>query len=99
MFSEVDNINIKLLKDEVTIGQASSLWEEVYNSFMMEFHTIDANYVNAINQQHFGEVSARQRAAAQFQQQMLKQQQLNALQQPTITNCHMLGNNLTCTSR
>jgi len=104
-FAEDDEISLRLLKDEITIGRANELYEKMLVE-LIEKHTAVAKALGKwLDDSHYAEMEIIQRNSAAlqqtlYQQQLLRQNQqaINAARQPVRTNCNAWGNSINCRS-
>lgn len=104
-FAENDEHLLKLVKDEITVGEANRISEKRRGQRVKEATGIDSQIVQQLQAAHQYEVQNRAAAAAalqqwSFQQQLLQQNQqlINSLQRPAMTNCQFTGNQMHCTT-
>ena len=91
--NDYTDIQVKLLKREITIGKFISARERISNQF-------NARYQMAINQYHQGINAAHQReldiVGQSFNRLQQQQQTYQQMNQPIQTNCTMIGNTANC---
>lgn len=104
-FSENDDLLLKLIKDEITVGEANRLSENKRSERIHEDMDASTQVAQQLQAAHQYELQNRAAAAAalqqwSFQQQLLQQNQqmINSLQRPAMTNCRFVGNQMYCTT-
>jgi hypothetical protein len=105
VFTEADIDLAMAVNRELEIGELNRRTLERVNRWQVEFGQISQRITSQLNQAHQYESQQRQKAAqmlqtwAYQQQELYSQQQiLNAINRPYVTNCHYVGNILSCTS-
>jgi hypothetical protein len=105
IFAENDEMVLKILKGEITIGDANA-WSLKMSPLRLQAFTEVSMQINQeLRNAHAFELQQRAAAALSLQQwayqeQLLQQHQqvINSLNRPTYTNCRFIGNNVNCTS-
>lgn len=104
-FTENDEYLLKLIRNEITVGEDNRISEKRRGQRLKEETDIDSQIVQQLQAAHEYEVQNRAAAAAalqqwSFQQQLLLQNQqlINSLHGSAMTNCQFIGNQMRCTT-
>ncbi len=104
-YSENDEMLLKIIKGEITVGDANAFTNKVSPLRTQAFTEADKEITQNLQNSHNFELQQRAAAAAalqqwSYQQQLLQQNQriMNSLNRPTFSNCQLIGNNVSCTS-
>lgn len=110
-YNSMDEIYLKLLKGEITIGEANEAKLKALSQHRIDWTNASNELQANLRTMHDSEMAGKRQAAAtlqqqQFQRQMMYQQQMQNVFNnrppvtPTVTtNCTTLGNQINCTSR
>jgi hypothetical protein len=110
-YNSMDEIYLKLLKGEITIGEANEAKLKALSQHKIDWTNVSNELQASLRTRHDSEMAEKRQAAAtlqqqQFQRQMMYQQQMQNVFNnrppitPTVTtNCTTLGNQINCTSR
>jgi len=89
---------LELLRDEVTVGEASGRITELDREYQINVQRGYADYNAAAQASHGAELAERERAYQRAMDDYARQQAIDAMNRPTQTNCNAVGNTVNCTT-
>ena len=97
-YADLDTIYMRLVKKQITKGQAAIDRATAYRSYQSRYAELSRIYDTAMSEQHAAELRQRSVALQQLQDNMYRQQLINSLNKPWYTSCQSYGNSFNCST-
>jgi len=104
-YAQYDEEFLILLEGETTIGEVNKLRKKRLSKQATQWNAVTNKIDQQLGKAHQSEMAARERARAALQQWNYQQQQIqqnqqiiNSMNRPKMTDCHFMGNDISCTT-
>lgn len=98
-YGKTDDLLVELIKKKISWGAFMTGVRNVSTNLRAELSAEGQRITAGLERSQEAELARRQEAARAFQEYMQRQEVINSLNRPTITNCYRMGYSVNCVSQ